>query len=82
MFTAVLFRIAETWRQPGCSSAGEGPREVRHRRTAGTAQPERENATCSGASEGQTPRGVTHMWSLKKSYTNELIYKTERGLKY
>ena len=49
---------------------------MRHRRTAGTAQPERENATCSGASEGQTPRGVTHMWSLNCG-TDEPVCETE-----
>ena len=67
MYPSVRFStvtIAETWRQLGCSSAGEGPREAQHRRTAGAAQPERENAACSRASDGQTPCGVTHMWSL------------------
>ena len=92
MFTAALFRIAKTWKQPKCPSTDEWIKMMWYiyNGILLSHKKEQNNAICSNMAatrdyhtksskserERQTPYDITYMWSLKYD-TNELIHETE-----
>ena len=89
MFTAALFTIAETWKQPKCTSTDERRKiyiytmedylalEKNEIMPIAATRTDLEIIILSEVSQRQTYY-ITYMWSLKND-TNELIYKTETG---
>ena len=95
MFTAALFTIARTWKQPKCPSTGEWIKKMWYTYTMEYYSAIKKNEIMPFAakwmdleivilSEVKSDRerqiyDITYMWNLKKNGTNEPIYKTEIG---
>ena len=89
MFTAALFTIAETWKQPKGTSTDERRKiyiytmedylalEKNEIMPIAATRTDLEIIILSEVRQRQTYY-ITYMWSLKND-TNELIYKTETG---
>ena len=89
MFTAALFTIAKTWKQPKCWIKKMW--YICTMEYNSLIKKEWNNAICSNMDgprddhtkwsksdrERQILYDITYMWNLKKNETNELIYKTE-----
>ena len=94
MFTAVLFTTAKTWKQPKQPQTDEWIKVIYIHTHPHTQEYystiKRNDAICNNMDrpeiiilrkshrERQILYDITCMWNLKKNYTNELIYKTER----
>ena len=90
MFTAALFTIAKTWKQPKYPSTDEWIKKMWYIYTMeyySAIRKEWNNAICSNMdgtrdyhtewskSEKEVSYDITYMWNLKTKDTNELIYK-------
>ena len=89
MFTAALFTIAKTWKQPECTSTDEWIKiyictiedylalEKSEIMPTAATRMDLEIIILSEVSQRQI-YDITYMWDLNND-TNELIYKTETG---
>ena len=91
MFTAALFIIAKTWKQPKCLLTEEWRKKMWYIYTMeyysaikrneimpfAATWMDLETVIMSEVSQRQIPYDITYMWNLKKNGTNEPIYKTE-----
>ena len=89
MFTAALFRIARTWKQPKCPLTDDLIKiwyiyvmeyylTIKNNAIRSNMDEPRDDHTKWSKSdrERQISCDITYMWNLK-NYTNELVYKTE-----
>ena len=91
LFTAVLFTIAKTWKQPKCPST-EGWIKMwyihnrillshKNNEIMSLAATGMDLVTIRVSEVGQTDKDkyhmISHMWNLEKNDTNEFIYKTD-----
>ena len=67
IYNGILLSHKKEWNNAICSNM-DGPRDCH-------------NEWSKSDREGQISHNITYMWNLKKSGTNELIYKTEIELK-
>ena len=91
MFTAALFTIAKTWKQPKCPSTDEWIKKMWYTYAMEYYSAIKKNEimpfaatwmdleiiTLSEVSQRQISYDITYMRNLQKNDTNELIYKTE-----
>ena len=94
MFTAALFTVAKTWKQPECPSTDERMKKMWYIYTMEYYSAIKKNEIMPFAetwmdleiimlrevSQRQISYDIAYMWNLKKNDTNELIYKTETEL--
>ena len=94
MFTAALFTVAKTWKQPECPSTDERMKKMWYIYTMEYYSAIKKNEIMpfaetwmdleiimlSEVSQRQISYDIAYMWNLKKNDTNELIYKTETEL--
>ena len=92
MFTAALFKIAKSWKQPKCPSTDEWIRKMWYIYTTEyylaikknkimpfvATRMELETLILSEVSQKKTPYDITYMWSLKYG-TNDLSTKQKRS---
>ena len=93
MFIAALFTIGKTWKQPKCPSTKEWIKKMWYIYTMEYYSAIKKNEVMPFAAtwidlefvilsevsqtEKEKYHMISHMWTLKKNDTNELIYKTE-----